>query len=329
MKFGIYRHENSIGNSAEHVYALSFYLLNNSINPSKIEVYVQHPWQKDFVCCIEGIKEENVKFFSKPVSVEDREEYSDIHMPCVYGGPNGFLKTFDSNWDYLNKQDVKRSTLRFDSSKYNNKFELPSDSIVLFCREKSGWHNKNDRKEQEEHRFVKNFSVFHKLTAHYSNLGFKVVRIGDRYQQPLPGTYKKFKYGANYYDENVIDFTKYLSKSAAPLWTLKDYLYVIQNCKLFISCDAGIWPMAGAMKKNMVFCNVAPFRSDGSDIEFDKNPNGDLIYKVKKPRYSLWLPEDTTRVIVKKVVKKFKKPTILSDTPIEVIVKNARELANV
>ena len=289
MKFGIYRHENSIGNSAEHVYALSFYLLNNSINPSKIEVYVQHPWQKDFVCCIEGIKEENVKFFSKPVSVEDREEYSDIHMPCVYGGPNGFLKTFDSNWDYLNKQDVKRSTFRF----------------------------------------VKNFSVFHKLTAHYSNLGFKVVRIGDRYQQPLPGTYKKFKYGANYYDENVIDFTKYLSKSAAPLWTLKDYLYVIQNCKLFISCDAGIWPMAGAMKKNMVFCNVAPFRSDGSDIEFDKNPNGDLIYKVKKPRYSLWLPEDTTRVIVKKVVKKFKKPTILSDTPIEVIVKNARELANV
>jgi hypothetical protein len=329
VKFGIYRHENSIGNSIEHVYALSFYLLNNSIDPSDIEVYVEHSWQKDFVCCIEGIKKENVKLFFKPVSIEDKEEYSDIYMPCVYGGDNGFSRTFNSNWDYINKQDVKKSTLRFDSANYENKFELPSDAIVIFCRERSGWHYKKHRKELEEHRFVKNFSAFHKLAHHYSNLGFKVIRIGDKYQKPLPGTYKKFKHGAKYQDENIIDFTKYLDESGNPLWTLRDYLYILQNCKLFISCDAGIWPMAGAMKKDMIFCNVAPFRPDGKDIEFEITSSGEYIFKSNNPKYSLWLPEESTRVLTKKIIKKGKKPTIVADTSIQLIAQKARELANV
>ena len=329
MKFGIYRHESSIGNSIEHIYALSFYLLNNSIDPSKIQVYVQHSWQKDFVCCIDGIKEENVKLFSKPVTLADAEEYSDIHMPCVYGGPGNFSKTFDSNWDYLNKQDIKRSTLKFNSDKYKNKFDLPKNSIVLFCREQTQWHSEQKREELEEHRFVKKPQVFHELAHYYKTLGFKVVRIGDQYQQKLPGNYEECEYGEKYEDANIIDLTKFVDYSGRPLWDMQDYLYVLQNCKLFISCDAGIWPMAAAMKKNMVFCNAAPCRPDGSDLEFIRVPDGTQILKEKKPKYSHWLPQETTRILLKKVLKVPGRGVYIFDTPIQSIKEKSRELINV
>jgi hypothetical protein len=34
-------------------------------------------------------------------------------------------------------------------------------------------------------------------------------------------------------------------------------LYLIQNSRLFVSCDSGVWPMAAGMKKKMLLTNVA------------------------------------------------------------------------
>jgi len=86
LKFGIWRHENSIGNSAEHTIGLALYLKKNNINSSDTEVYVEHEWQKQFALCIEGLQEENIKFFEHEVTLGDVNSYfDDIHMPVVYG----------------------------------------------------------------------------------------------------------------------------------------------------------------------------------------------------------------------------------------------------
>ena len=283
MKFGIWRHENSIGNSAEHTFGLALYLRDNNIDPSSVEIYVEHEFQKDFALCIEGVEEKNINFFEHEVDLKNLHPYfDDIYMPSAYG--EIFMLAYDCEWDYLYEQKDLDVTLRFDDTAYKNKFGLPKGAIVVFHREHGTWDKRGDGNEFESNRFV-DPKTFYDLAFHYANLGYKVVKIGDKYQKPLPGEYIKFEFGAKHEHPNIIDFTKYLDSDGKPLWTFKDYLFVLQHCKVFISCDAGIWPMVGAMKKNLLLCNVTCI--------FNYPP---------KPQIVGWLPTETTEVLVKNVI---------------------------
>jgi len=293
LKFGIWRHENSIGNSAEHTIGLALYMKANDISPSDVEVYVEHEWQKDFALCIEGINEDNIKFFEKEINYGARENphINDIHMPSVYDFP----LTYDCNWAYLEQQKHLNITLKFDSEAYENRFELPKDAIVLFHREEGTWWKRHDGNLAEPERFVEP-EVFHKLAFHYADLGYKVIKIGDKNQKQLPGGYIGSRFGAEHKHPNITDFTKYIDKKANPLWTFEDYLYILQHCKAFVSCDAGIWPMAAAMRKNLVFCNVVSvFYPFNTEIVDEK-----LQMKRMKPSIVNWMPEKTTKVLYKK-----------------------------
>ena len=325
LKFGIWRHENSIGNSAEHTIGLAHYMKANDINPSDVEVYVEHEWQKDFALCIDGINEDNIKFFEKEINYHTLQEkphindiympINDIHMPSVYGFP----LTYDCNWAYIEQQKHLNITLKFDSEAYENRFELPKDAIVLFHREEGTWWKRHDGDLAEPERFVEP-EVFHKLAFYYADLGYKVIKIGDKNQIGLAGRYSSSKFGAEHEHPNIIDFTKYVEFSndvqsmvtmeiiktnSRPLWTLKDYLYILQNCKAFVSCDAGIWPMAAAMRKNLVFCNVVstffPWHTMNSIY-----PYRDYAETEKKqmervnPCIVDWMSEKTTKILYKR-----------------------------
>jgi len=301
MKFGIWRHENSIGNSVEHTMGLAVYLTVNKIDPANVEVYVENDWQKDFVLCIQGIQEKNVKFFERPVEMDTKDPYfDDIHMPNVYG-PTAFPLSYECDWNYLDKHKELNVSLKFDDSDYENKFNLPKDAVVLFCREHGTWWKREDGSEFEPERFV-DPETFHDLAHYYANKGYKVIKIGDAKQKRLRGNYTPFEFGERYEHENLIDFTKYLDEDGNPRWTLKDYLFILQNCKVFISCDAGIWPMAAAMNKNLVFCNVMcilyPITlkplSDGAKLSDDG-----LTIEFTKPNMVTWMPRKTTRVLLK------------------------------
>jgi hypothetical protein len=294
LKFGIWRHEDSIGNSAEHTIGLAHYIKANNIDPSDIEVYVEHEWQKDLALCIDGVNDNNIKFFEKNINHEIPKENShinDIHMPSVYG----FSLTYDCNWAYIEQQKHLNVTLNFDMDAYENKFGLPKDAIVLFHREDGTWWKRIDGSRTEPERFVAP-ETFHKLAFHYADLGYKVIKIGDKNQKGLAGGYIGSKFGAEHKHPNITDFTKYIDRSANPLWTFKDYLYILQNCKVFVSCDAGIWPMAAAMRRNLVFCNVVsafyPFRAEAISEK--------IQIKRMKPSIVDWMPEETTRVLYKK-----------------------------
>ena len=63
MKYGIWRHDDALGNSAEHVYGLAQYL---DVNPDENPIiYVEHDFQKYFALCIPNITENNIKYFPK------------------------------------------------------------------------------------------------------------------------------------------------------------------------------------------------------------------------------------------------------------------------
>ena len=103
---------------------------------------------------------------------------------------------------------------------------------------------------------------FFKLSIHYANLGYKVYRIGDKNQTPMPE------------HENIVDFAKIEDKN------IMDDLYLLSKSKVFISTDSGIWPMVGGMKKNMVLTNMTSCMNKMSIID--------------------WLPKETTKVHLKK-----------------------------
>ena len=100
--------------------------------------------------------------------------------------------------------------------------------------------------------------TFFNIATHYAEQGHTVVRIGDKNQAPMLE------------HKNIIDFAMEENR------TMLDDLYVISKSKVFLSCDSGVWPMAGGMKKNLVLSNVA------------------------KTHYIEWLPKDTTTVLFKK-----------------------------
>ena len=78
MKYGIWRHENSIGNSAEHTIGLYKHLLRNP-DPDAV-VYVENKLQEWFAFCIPCIKPENVKYYPFDISNMKNEQICGNYM---------------------------------------------------------------------------------------------------------------------------------------------------------------------------------------------------------------------------------------------------------
>ena len=268
MKYGIWRHDDALGNSAEHVYGLSQYLnLNPDGNP---KIYVEHEFQKYFALCIPGVTENNIKFFPKIFddlniqnigdtlmhNLYNTKEFKDILMPSAYAHHG---KTYGGMWEDL--QISPETKLIFNEENYINTHNIPNDTIVLQFRETNTFWKRIDGSNSEPSRFV-NIDTFFKIALHYANLGYKVYRIGDVKQTPMPE------------HENIVDFAKVENK------TINDDLYLLSKCKVFISTDSGIWPMVGGMKKNMVLTNMTSCRNKMSIVN--------------------WLPKETTKVHLKR-----------------------------
>lgn len=258
MKYGIWRHENAFGNSAEHTVGLAKHIARTG-DEDPI-VYVENQFQKEFAMCIPGITPDRIRFFDPVESMNvgtetwggfDNESLSDIYMPNPY--PD-FPKSYPASWaDLTAEPDV---ALEFPNEYYENKHNLPEDAIVFFIREYGTFWKRSDGATAEPHRFVDPMTFFN-LAIHYAEQGYTVVRIGDKNQSPMPE------------HENIIDFAMVEDRS------ILDDLYVINKSKVYLSCDSGIWPMVGGMKKNLVLSNVA------------------------KTHYLKWLPEETTTILFK------------------------------
>jgi hypothetical protein len=259
MKYGIWRHENALGNGAEHVINLAQTIkLWKDEDP---EIYVENEWQRMMARCIPNIKDNNIKMFPDLASMEYKSSnwlgfnnlsLQDIHMPGVYP----FIKTYPAGWN--NIVINKTPTLFFPESEYKNTHNLPKNAIVITLREYKTYWKREEGDSGEFQRFV-SIKPFHEIALYYANLGYKVVRIGSSKETDFPK------------HDNIIDFAKYNNR------TLLDDLYLIDNAKVFISCDSGIWPMAGGMKKNMVLTNVSYLGN----------------------QYTGWLPKETTTVMFK------------------------------
>jgi len=303
MKFAIWRHENSIGNSAEHTYGLYKHLLRNDIKD--FEIHVENDFQKCFAMCIPGVKEEDIKFFDEEVRTEKlyaHPSVKDIYFPDVYtDGPS-----YPAGWGCLGDEPDCR--LKFPEHLYENKHNLPENCILMQFREPNTFFKRASGLNEEPQRFV-NIDTFFKLAEHYANEGYKVVRMGDTQQAPLPK------------HENIIDFALVEDRS------MMDDLFLISTCKAFLSCDSGVWPMAGAMKKNLVLCNVTSvfdlyLRGDRDASGVNVNPpayedvqgnvfcvnehlirtdDGKRILPPAKTAIVDWLPEETTKILYKDI----------------------------
>lgn len=237
MKYGIWRHENALGNSAEQIVNLSdFIQKNGDTNPI---IFVETHFQKDFALCIPGVKEENIVFYDnntlnveKLPAPENIENLKDIYLPDVY---------FENHLNYpsvwANLKHIKHY-LKFPEETYEDIHKLPKKAIVLSIRESNTYYKRFDGANCEPERFV-NPQTFFDLAIHFANLGYKIVRIGDINQTAMP------------VHENIIDFAK------QPNRRMLDDLYLIKNAQIFLSCDSGVWPMAGGLESPLILSNVA------------------------------------------------------------------------
>lgn len=266
MKYGIWRHENALGNSAEQAVNLgNFIQEKNDKNPI---IYVEKDFQKDFALCIPNVREENVMFFDKSfdidklnITAQNHEFFKDIYMPDVYF--YHLPKHYPSVWSDLKKI---KYFLKFPEEIYENNHNLPKKAIVLSIREKGTYDKRVDGANCDPCRFV-NIQRFFELALNYANKGYSVVRIGDKNQTPMPK------------HENILDFALVENRR------MLDDLYLINNCKVFLSCDSGIWPMAGGLKKNLVLSNVV------SVFSGNVPPKYDIVN---------WLPKETSTVLYKR-----------------------------
>lgn len=273
MKYAIWRHENSLGNSAEHTIGLYKHLLRTK--DSDPIIYVEHDFQRDFALCIPGIEPENIKYFEekhcKLDSVPHDKYSSDIYVPNVYRD----YTTYPASWADL--IDNPECTLSFPHKHYKNK-KLPKNTIVMHVRERNTFHKRVVGANEEPQRFV-NPNTFFEIAEYYANKGIQVVRIGDKNQTPFPK------------HPNILDFAMEEER------TMLDELYMISESRAYISCDSGIWPLVGGMKKNLVLSNIT---SIFYPINVQVN-NGKRHLKVQKSAIIDWLPKETTSLLVKKV----------------------------
>lgn len=240
MKYGIWRHENALGNGAEHVINLAKYLLNNVDSDPRI--YVENEWQKSMVMCIPGIQPDQIEFFPNLLDMDcslvglwkgfDNPTLDDIKMPGVYP----FKNVFPAGWNNL----TDYPSLCFPKESYKNKHNLPMGAVVITVREKSTYWKRVDGSDGEQNRFV-NPHTFHTVALHYANLGYPVVRVGCVKETPFPK------------HSNILDFALVEDRN------LLDDLFLAYYSKIFISCDSGMWPMVAGMRRKLVFTNgVSP-----------------------------------------------------------------------
>jgi len=272
--YGIWRHESSLGNSAEQIVNLCHFI--KQMNDKDPIIYVESDFQKYFAMCIEEIIPENIRYYSKEIEMDRLNEnvmkyyglLKDIYMPDVYFRDLPYY--YPSVWENLS---MNKCLLKFPYKYYEHKFDhlLPKDAIVIqFRQAKTYWH-RIDGDNMEPRRFVDPL-MFGKVALHYANKGFKVVKIGDPRQMLFPS------------HPNIIDFGCFQHQNK----TILDDLYLIDNCKVFLSCDSGVWPMAGGMKKKLVLSNVA--------CVF----NGEM--KLYKECIVKWMVPEITRVIYKDII---------------------------
>tara|TARA_R110000803_G_scaffold209367_1_gene278877 strand:- start:640 stop:1512 length:873 start_codon:yes stop_codon:yes gene_type:complete len=268
MKYAIWRHENALGNSAEHTVGLSKHLYRT--NDEDPQVFVETEFQRDFALCIKGITPDRVHMFEASIfdginggnivdifkeRLYSKELYKDVHMPPPYSY-NGLM--YDAMWEHL--EVTNEAQLEFPFELHEDKYNIPKDAILIQIREPNTYWKRVDGANSEPSRFVEK-QTFFDIALHYANLGHKVVRIGDIKQTPMP------------YHKNIIDLAKIEGR------TMMDDLYALATCKVFLSCDSGIWPMAGGMKKNLVLSNVTSAFNKKSIVD--------------------WLPSDTSTVLFK------------------------------
>ena len=61
MKYGIWRHEDALGNGAEHVINLAQFLAKNGDRSP--EIFVENDWQRCMALCIPGISDDNIRYY--------------------------------------------------------------------------------------------------------------------------------------------------------------------------------------------------------------------------------------------------------------------------
>ena len=277
MKYAIWRHENALGNSAEQVVNLSAFIKDNKDEDPII--YVETEFQFCMALCIPNVRRENVRYFNKDKLMLDKLHINflendflhDIYMPDVYF--NGLPLVYPSTWGAINNSNFK---LEFPSDLYENKFNIPSDSIVFHVREEGTYDKRVEGSKEDPQRFVKPEAIL-ELMYIYADMGFQVVQIGDNKQKRASR------------HKNILDL-------CGEDTNILDDLYAINSSIVFLSCDSGIWPMAGGLRKNLILSNVTSVYSRKK--RFKKHS-----VKMVKPEIISWLPYKTSRVLFKELVK--------------------------
>jgi putative glycosyltransferase (TIGR04372 family) len=284
MKYGIWRHENALGNSAEQTVCLcNFIQKNNDFSPI---IYVETEFQHDYAMCIPNVKPENILFYDKSLDLDNLAKsainnrfFDDIFMPDVYFS---FLpKNYPSTWrDLYGFEHI----LKFPYEFYDNSKNYPDDVILMQIREFGTYWKRSDGAHCEPSRFV-NPHTFFKVALHFANLGYKVVRIGDCNQTPMP------------IHENIIDTISQPGKR------MIDDLYILSKSKVFLSCDSGVWPIAGGMKKSLVLSNITSTQENGHN-----------------PQIIDWLPKETSVTIHKQ-----KTGDDFADNPLDLLISSVEK----
>ena len=245
MNYGVWRHENALGNSAEQVVNLSNFIKEK--NDSSPVIFVETEFQKDMAMCIPNSE---IKFYDlsedeltklNEISNTNRiiKYLENIYMPDVYF--DEYNLNYPSIWMNLKNKNNK---LRIPSS-YIPKIEADERTICIQIREPKTYWKRSDGDNYDLERFVDK-KVYFEVALYFANRGFKVVRIGDRNQTPMPA------------HENIIDFALEINR------TMMDDLYISSKSKCFLSCDSGIWPTAYALGASLIVSNVTSTMRKGT-----------------------------------------------------------------
>ena len=273
MKYGIWRHENALGNSAEQVVNLSAFIRDNKDTDPII--YVETEFQFYMALCIPHVRYENVKYFDKSkLALDDlhidflkNKFLYDIYMPDVYF--SGLPLVYPSVWGNIGQSNFK---LTFPDNLYQNKFNIPNNSIVFHIREKGTYDKRVEGSNEDLQRFVNPDTIL-ELMYLYADMGFNIIQIGDKHQKRA----RKHQNILNLCGENT---------------NMLDDLYAISQSLVYLSCDSGIWPMAGGLKKNLILSNVTSVYNRKKRF---KKHNVEMI----KPEIVSWLPLQTSKVLFK------------------------------
>jgi len=280
MKYAIWRHENALGNSGEHTVGLAKHLAR--VQDAQPEIYVETEFQKCFALCIPGTTSQRIHFIDKGLydavmnkSFGRDPRYHEIHMPNAYHVPG--MKTYPACWADLSQPPD--CTLRFPREHYENRRNLPSGAIVIQVREPNTFWKRSVGANEDPQRSVAP-QTFFKVAEYFADKGFPIVRLGDKNQTPFPR------------HKNIRDFALESERD------MLDDLFLISESRVFLSCDSGIWPIAGGMKKNLVLSNVTSVYGPQAHFKIE---NGQAGFILDKPAIVDWLDPRTTRVLYKKV----------------------------